>query len=179
MKHDEVEQLKERLFQKEQLLLASRAGLAAAMVDHFGEEAEEVIREFHKKGTLEWAVNGAQADIRANKKNDIQGLINFLWEPLRQEGFEFTHDWNESGCQMKVTRCPIAEIAKALKEEKWGFIFYCWSDEAICEGYNPEIRFRRTKTLMEGDEYCDHFYTYAAGAPAAKMGDEDAAQEIR
>ena len=178
MKHHEIEQLKEQLFQKEQLLLMSRAGLAAAMVDHFGEEAEEVIRNFLKKGTLDWATNGAQADIRANKKNDIQGLINFLWEPLRREGFEFTYDWNELGCQFKVTRCPLAEIAKALKVEKWGVIFYCWSDEAICEGYNPGIRFRRTKTLMEGDEYCDHFYSYDAGASAAKRGDDDAAQEV-
>jgi predicted ArsR family transcriptional regulator len=178
MRHDEVEQLKNRLFQKEQLLLASRAGLAAAMVDHFGGEAEEVIRNFLKKGTSDWAANGAQADIRANKENDIQGLVNFLWEPLRQEGFEFTSNWNELGCQMKVTRCPIAEIARALKVEKWGFIFYCWSDEAICEGYNPEIRFRRTKTLMEGDEYCDHFYCYEAAARAVNRGNEDDAQEI-
>ncbi len=178
MKPNEIEELKERLFQKEQLLLASRAGLASAMVDHFGEEAEEVIRNFHKKGTLDWAAGGAQADIRANKKNDIQGLRDFLWEPLRREGFEFTYTENELGCQMKVTRCPIAEIAKALKEEKWGFIFYCWSDEAICEGYNPEIRFRRTKTLMEGDEYCDHFYSYDAADSASKRGNDDGTQEV-
>jgi hypothetical protein len=28
------------------------------------------------------------------------------------------------------------------------------------EGYNPRIAFKRTKTLMEGDDYCDHFYGY-------------------
>ena len=155
---DEVEQLRERLFQKEQLLLASRAGLAATMVDRFGVEAEEVIKDFLRKGTREWAANAAKADVRAGKKNDIQGLIDFLWESLRQEGFEFTYDRNEHGCQFKVTRCPIAEIAKALKMEKWGFIFYCMADEAICEGYNPQIRFERTKTLMDGDEYCNHSY---------------------
>jgi predicted ArsR family transcriptional regulator len=178
MRHDEVEQLKERLFQKEQQLLASRAGLAAAMVDYFGEEAEEVIKNFLKKGTRDWAAHAAQADIEANRENDIQGLMNFLWEMLRPEGFEFTYDWNELGCQLKVTRCPVAEIAKALKVEKWGFIFHCWGDEAICEGYNPEIRLRRTKTLMEGDEYCDHFYYYDATALAAKRGNEDDAQEV-
>jgi predicted ArsR family transcriptional regulator len=164
MKHDEVEQLRERLFQKEQLLLASRAGLAAAMVDYFGEEAEEVIRNFLNKGTRDWAANAAEADVKANKENDIQGLMNFLWEPLRQEGFEFAYDQDEHGCQLKVTRCPIAEIAKALKVEKWGFIFYCMGDEAICEGYNSQIKLKRTKTFMEGDEYCDHFYYYDASA---------------
>jgi len=160
MKNHENEQLKALVFQKERLLLESRAGLAIAMVDHFGEEAEEVIKRFLKNGARDWAAGAAQADIRANNRNDIQGLMNFLWEPLRQEGFEFTYDRNERGCQLKVTRCPVAEIAKGLKLEKWGFIFYCMGDESICEGYNPAIALKRTKMLMDGDEYCDHFYYY-------------------
>lgn len=86
--------------------------------------------------------------------------MDFLWEPLRQEGFEFTYDQNERGCQLKVTRCPVAEIAQAHQLEKWGFIFHCMGDESICEGYNPEIALTRTKTLMEGDEYCNHLYYY-------------------
>ncbi len=160
MANNEVERLKTLLFQKEELLLASRAGLAVAMVDHFGEEAEEVIKNFLKDGTRAWAADAAETDRKANKKNDIQGLMDFLWEPLRHEGFEFTYEQSELGCQLHVTRCPVAEIAKRLKLEKWGFIFHCMGDEPICEGYNPEIALTRTKTLMEGDEYCNHFYSY-------------------
>ncbi|MHA2213812.1 MAG: L-2-amino-thiazoline-4-carboxylic acid hydrolase [Candidatus Thorarchaeota archaeon] len=26
-------------------------------------------------------------------------------------------------------------------------------------GFNPKMKFERTKTLMEGDGYCDHCYT--------------------
>ncbi len=160
MTKDETERLKELLFQKEQYLLVSRAGLAAALVAHFGEAAEHVIETFLKDGARAWAASGAQADLQANKRNDIQGLLNFLWEPLRQEGFEFTYIQDEQGCQLKVTRCPVAEIARAHKLEKWGFMFHCMGDEPICKGYNPGIAFRRTKTLMEGEEYCDHFYYY-------------------
>jgi predicted ArsR family transcriptional regulator len=159
-KQDEIQQLKHLLFQKEQLLLNSRAGLAMAVIDHFGPEAEEVIKNFLNNGTREWAASIAESDKQANKKNDIQGLIDFLWKPLLQEGFEFTYEQNEHGYQMHVTKCSIADIAKSLNLEKWGFIFYCMGDAAICEGYNPEIRFTRTKTLMEGDKYCDHFYSY-------------------
>lgn len=159
MKQDEIEQLKERLFQKEQLLLGSRAGLAMAVIDHFGPEAEEVIKDFLNNSTRKWAANAAKSDKQVNRENDIYGLINFLWEPLREEGFEFTYEQSEQGYQMHVTRCPIAEIAKALKIEKWGFIFYCMGDAAICEGYNPEIRFMRTKTLMEGNVCPDDNFT--------------------
>jgi predicted ArsR family transcriptional regulator len=160
MDNKEIERLRELLYQKERLLLMSRAGLARAVIEHFGAEAEEFIKNFLKEGTRNWAAEAAQADKRANKKNDIQGLLDFLWEPLRHEGFEFTCDQNKQGCQLKVTRCPVAEIAKAQQLEKWGFIFHCMGDESICEGYNPEIGMKRTKTLMEGDEYCDHLYYY-------------------
>jgi hypothetical protein len=59
---------------------------------------------------------------------------------------------------LKIEKHP--EIAKELQLEKWGFIFHCMSDESICEGYNLAIAFRRTKTLMDHNEYCDHFYYY-------------------
>ena len=160
MKDNEIERLKEKVFQKEQLLLLSRAGLATAVIEHFGEEAEQVIRDFIKKETRAWAAKAAEADMKAGQANDIQGLVNFLWEPLHEEGFEFTYEQNEAGYQFTVTRCPVAEIAKAYKLEQWGFIFHCMGDEAICEGYNPRITFKRTKTLMEGDDCCDHFYAY-------------------
>jgi hypothetical protein len=160
MKNNETEKLKELLRQKERSTLVAKAGLAAAISDHFGDEAEEVIKRFLKDGVRDWAAGSAEENIRANIRNDIQGLMNFLWEPLRQEGFEFTYEHNELGCQLNVTRCPVAEIAKELQLEKWGFIFHCMGDESICEGYNPAIAFRRTKTLMDHDEYCDHFYYY-------------------
>jgi predicted ArsR family transcriptional regulator len=155
-----IDRLKEKVFQKEQLLLQSRAGLAMVMVEHFGEEAEQVIRDFLDKGTREWAAGAAEADRQAGRANDIQGLIDFLWEPLREEGFEFTCEQRNQGYQMHVTKCPVAEIAHKFNLEKWGFIFYCCGDEAIAEGYNPKIAFKRTETLMAGDAYCDHFYGY-------------------
>ena len=87
-KQDKIQQLKHLLFQKEQLLLSSRAGLAMAVIDHFGPEAEEVIKNFVNASTRKWAASVADADKRAHKKNDIQGILDFLWEPLRDEGFE-------------------------------------------------------------------------------------------
>ncbi|MGD9210015.1 MAG: L-2-amino-thiazoline-4-carboxylic acid hydrolase [Desulfobacteraceae bacterium] len=159
-RYDEIQQLKERLFQKDQLLLSARAELAIAMINHFGKEAEMVIKKVVNASTRTWAASVAESDKQAHKKNDIQGLINFLWKPLVQEGFEFTYENHDQCYQLHVTKCPIADAAKAMNLEKWGFIFYCMGDEAICEGYNPDIRFTRTKTLMEGDAYCNHCYSY-------------------
>jgi predicted ArsR family transcriptional regulator len=157
---DEIKQLKERLFKKDQLILSSQAQLATVVIDHFGKEAEEVINNFIISNTHRRAKKFALSAQQANKKNDIKGLIQSFWIPLLPEGFKFTYEKREEGYQMNVTNCPIANIAKALNLEKWGYTFHCMGNQAICDGYNPEIHLRRTKTLMEGDAYCDHFYFY-------------------
>ncbi|MFW9789019.1 MAG: L-2-amino-thiazoline-4-carboxylic acid hydrolase, partial [Candidatus Thorarchaeota archaeon] len=35
---------------------------------------------------------------------------------------------------------------------------FCNEDEHIVAGFNPSIKFSRTKTLMEGHDCCDHCY---------------------
>jgi predicted ArsR family transcriptional regulator len=90
--------------------------------------------------------------------NGIDGIINTLWTWVKEEGFEFTAERDGNTAQMKVTRCPIAEMAKELGMEKWGYRCYCCDDPSIVRGFNPRMRFARTKTLMEGADACDHCY---------------------
>jgi len=35
---------------------------------------------------------------------------------------------------------------------------FCQNDFYIAEGFNSKIGLKRTKTLMEGHDCCDHFY---------------------
>jgi hypothetical protein len=45
-----------------------------------------------------------------------------------------------------------------------GYSFYCCWDYGFCQGLNPHIKFTRTKTLMQGDDCCDHTYDLAASS---------------
>ncbi len=92
--------------------------------------------------------------------NTIDDLIRVLWEPAVEEGFEFTVERREDGVQMRCTRCPIHERAKGFDEELrgWFYTLACSADPSIVAGFNPRMGFRRTKTLVEGDDHCDHFY---------------------
>jgi predicted ArsR family transcriptional regulator len=96
----------------------------------------------------------------ARKKNShtIDDLIRLLWEPLREQGFEFSMEKQDNGVQMRCTRCPHVDLGKELDETKWLYHLVCQGDPYIVEGFNPNMGFRRTKTLMEGHECCDHFY---------------------
>jgi predicted ArsR family transcriptional regulator len=92
--------------------------------------------------------------------NTIEDLIRLLWEPLRAQGFEYTQEQRADGVQMRCTRCPVADRAREMHTADWMFRLDCGADEHIVAGFNPKIGFRRTKTLMQGNDCCDHFYYY-------------------
>ncbi|MFW9916755.1 MAG: L-2-amino-thiazoline-4-carboxylic acid hydrolase [Candidatus Thorarchaeota archaeon] len=93
------------------------------------------------------------------KDNSIEDLLQTLWESFREVGGEFTVDKTDTGAvEIHVTKCPLADAYRSIGKESYGFLFHCVTDPHIVAGFNPEIDFRRTKTLMEGHEECDHYY---------------------
>jgi hypothetical protein len=99
----------------------------------------------------------------------IAALVDVLWQNFcQQDGLEFTEQRTTDKIQMHCTYCPWVEVAKAAGATEIGYQLICRSDEAIVAGFNqaarphePKINFTRTKTLMQGDDCCDHCYTYA------------------
>jgi hypothetical protein len=59
---------------------------------------------------------------------------------------------------MRCTKCPAYEMAKDMNATEWLYHHICSIDEYVVSGFNPKIGFTRTKTLMQGDDYCDHYY---------------------
>lgn len=57
-----------------------------------------------------------------------------------------------------VKRCKYAEMYKELGIGELGKILSCNRDAAMIEGFNPKIKFLRTKTIMEGAPICDFRY---------------------
>lgn len=120
----------------------------------FGERVVDIVAsERGKRINKQW-----QNIAREHGRNDIEGLKETLWKWVKEAGFEFTVTEIPEGTQFCVTKCPLAEMAQELHATDWGYICYCADDPHIVAGFNPEIGFRRTKTLMEGHECCDHLY---------------------
>lgn len=55
----------------------------------------------------------------------------------------------------KVFRCLIHDVMKPLNDPELAFILACYGDKAQIEAMNPNFVFTRTKTLMQGDSFCD------------------------
>jgi hypothetical protein len=57
-----------------------------------------------------------------------------------------------------VTRCRYAEMYARLGLADLGPILSCSRDAAMIEGFNPDLHFTRTQTLMDGAPHCDFRY---------------------
>jgi predicted ArsR family transcriptional regulator len=132
------------------------ARLIRAFKERFGEEAYQVVAQITgNKAFSEW-----QEVAGKSENNSIESLISLLWEPLRAQGFEYEVLKTDVGFQMKCTRCGFYELAKYCGITDEAFYMVCEADPYIAEGFNPKIGLKRTKTLMQGHDCCDHFYYY-------------------
>jgi hypothetical protein len=65
---------------------------------------------------------------------------------------------DEEAFQFNVTRCRFAEMYEHLGLADLGPYLSCGRDGAMIEGFNTEIAFTRTQTIMEGAPHCDFRY---------------------
>jgi predicted ArsR family transcriptional regulator len=91
--------------------------------------------------------------------NSLENFIQILWEPLKDVGFEYSLEKKGNKTRFKVTKCPLYDLAKQLGTEEWMYHLLCLTDEPTITGFNGKIKFDRSHTLMQGDDYCDHCYT--------------------
>jgi len=131
--------------------------LIKLMYDEFGEHVLEVLNEDNKKETIkEW-----REIAEGRHSNDIPDLIECLWKNMGSEqGWDYSIEKKDEGVQITCTKCPLVEISEKGGSKKIGYELYCKSDYYINEGFNSEIKMKRTKTLMQGDDCCNHFYFY-------------------
>jgi hypothetical protein len=57
-----------------------------------------------------------------------------------------------------VTRCRFAEMYRRLGLAELGPLLSCNRDGTMIEGFNRDITFQRTQTIMEGAPHCDFRY---------------------
>ncbi len=152
------------------LSLSERIGYEHRLMFDVGKFAELVAMKIGKDAAKQaivdskfaavksWSKSLAARDSAAGKPCDIQGIHDFLWSTLPELGFEFSFVDHSDSREYKITKCPWADFASENGIEDFVFAYHCMSDYPIVEGYNPNIEFTRTKTLMMGDDCCNHCY---------------------
>lgn len=60
--------------------------------------------------------------------------------------------------KFNVTECLYAKVYKEMKATDLGYVLYCQPDYAYAQACHPKLKLNRTKTLMQGDDCCDHTF---------------------
>ena len=62
--------------------------------------------------------------------------------------------------EIKATECLWAKVYREKDAGDLGFATVCYADALWAKSAHPNIKFTRTKTLMQGDSHCDHCWEF-------------------
>lgn len=69
--------------------------------------------------------------------------------------YEFV-EWTEKAAEIRVTECLWAKTIRQWDAAELGYALICHPDFAAAAAFNPKMKMIRTKTLMQGNDYCNH-----------------------
>jgi hypothetical protein len=99
--------------------------------------------------------------------NEFADFVRLEKEENEQPNFrnivELTYPHgSETELSLNVSRCLFAEVFKELDAVELGYLMVCNPDHAYAQTSHPRIKLRRSMTLMEGHECCDHTWYWDA-----------------
>ncbi len=139
-----------------------QAPLVAALIKGFaGEIGEERAYGIAAKVIAQDAIESGKALAQKFSGNSLEELRRLIDEVWAEDGtMQIEHrDFDENSLNFDVTLCGYAEMYKRLGIAVLGVLLSCNRDFVFMEGFNPEIKLTRTKTIMEGADCCDFRYT--------------------
>ncbi len=140
-----------------------RREIEARMITPFLEEfqkelGEEKTREITQKVISRMAEEAGRSMAQLFGSNDLNAVRDKM-VPIMEKGGALKLEFPEcsSAClRFNTVYCAYAEMFKRIGiDTELGERLCCQRDGYLFRGFNPEIKFTRTKTLMEGGDCCD------------------------
>lgn len=112
-----------------------------------------VIDEYAKEQSAAYAKKLGKNDLAAYTQDMRQ--LNPFWQHALT--FQVVED-TPKAFEIKVTECIWAKTFREANAADLGYVLSCYGDFAAAQGFNPKMRMSRTKTLMQGEDSCNHRY---------------------
>jgi hypothetical protein len=126
------------------------------------EFGEDHFLQVLKKVASECALKAGQDAARQLSSNDL-AAFKAAGEPGHFGKHVFTLEMVEDTPQafeVRVTECLYAKTFREMGAAELGYSLICHRDYADCQGFNPKITMTRSKTLMQGDDCCNHRFVW-------------------
>jgi hypothetical protein len=142
-----------------------------ALGDYFIPFIKNLAGELDREDFVELVQKTASDSAAVQGKELAESLPSNDFEAWTAWTEEFTEHWKnaltteiventDTALKIKVTECLWAKTFREADGADIGYAMHCHTDYAMCQAFNPKIRMIRTKTLMQGDEYCDHRWVW-------------------
>lgn len=130
--------------------------------------SEEVITRFGEEGKIAIVESVKQFGKRRGK--EIAELVIFKGKPLTLKNFmvystfdsadtaKYKMNIIDGNVEVVIRSCIFCEGCEDWGKKEFGKIYCEFIDEAIMEGYNPDIKFELASSLTHGDKHCIQRY---------------------
>jgi hypothetical protein len=129
------------------------------------ETGREKLVEMLKRASSAAAVEEVREGLKKNPKND---LATYTAE-VRNPGPLFKHaltytvvEDTPTAVEMRISECLWAKTFREADAADIGYALLCHSDFASAPAFNPKMEMIRTKTLMQGNDCCNHRWVMKA-----------------
>jgi len=112
-----------------------------------------IVDELVKKEMLEYAKKLGKNDLAAYTQ-ELRRPSGLMQNALTYQIIEDT----PQAFELKIAECLWAKSIREANAGDLGYVLMCYGDFAAARAFNPKMRMIRTKTLMQGDEFCNHRY---------------------
>lgn len=136
------------------------------------ELGEAKARSLLAKVVVDAATDAGRAMRPDGSETDLEAFSE-AWEPWTRGGaLEIVeHRRDADVWRFDVVRCRYAELYRELGMAELGATLSCARDAALIDGYDPDVTFERTQTLMEGADHCD--FSFRRHAPRPSNAEDD------
>jgi hypothetical protein len=123
---------------------------------------EKLVEMLKDVASRQWAKQIAE-DTKNLKKRDLDVFVSssrdpdYFWSHVLSKSIV---EDTKNAFEMKITECLWAKIFREANAGDIGYAGVCYPDYAAATVFNPKIKMIRTKTLMQGDGFCNHRYVY-------------------
>jgi hypothetical protein len=134
-------------------------GFISLMQNLANELGEDRFIEILKRAASEAASQGGQDAAKSLPNNDFAAFtawakdLNRFWKHVLT--FDIVED-TDRALEVRITECLWAKTFREGGASDIGYARVCHQDYVYCQAFNPKIKMIRTKTLMQGDDYCNH-----------------------
>ncbi|MHB8061302.1 MAG: L-2-amino-thiazoline-4-carboxylic acid hydrolase [Ruminiclostridium sp.] len=161
---NEIKNEKKRLEPVSMYNIAARlfAHVAKAVIDEYGEEAREVIKEGVRALGEERGKDIARRAAAVGETNELENYLT-NYDMGRSELFEYETIKKEAGIEQKFTKCVFADQWQKDGMEKYGVLYCEMIDPAIAKGFNSNLEVVHDKHFFK-DGVCHFCFNMKKGA---------------